>query len=113
MFKSGLVALGTGLLNILPDALLVSSNMSSLTKIAEHILESAKLLDEYASAKGVPSASFDYNAFTNVPPDLQDARSTLINAAEAVRKLAMGPAGIATELIFNVRQAVELSSRTH
>ena len=85
--------------------------MSSLTEIVEHMLTNAKTLDEYASANGIPSASFDYDAFTNVPPDLQDARCTLINSAEAVRKLAMGPAGIATELLFNVRQAFELSRK--
>lgn len=76
--------------------------MSSLTQLAEEILANAKRLDSYTSSNNLPPASFDHDSFSDLPPDLQGIRSTVIDSAQTVRKLVLGPTGLATEILHSV-----------
>ena len=76
--------------------------MSSLTQIAEEILANVKILDSYISSNNLPPASFNQDSFENLPPDLQGMRSTVINAAQTIRKLVLGPTGLASEILHSV-----------
>ena len=74
----------------------------SLTQLAEEILANAKLLDSYTASNNLPPASFDQDSFATLPPDLQGIRGTVIDSAQTIRKLAMGPTLLATEILHNV-----------
>ena len=76
--------------------------MSSFTQLAEKILANAKRLDSFISSNNLPPASFDQDSFSTLPPDLQDIRSTVIDSAQTIRKLALGPTGLATEILHSV-----------
>lgn len=77
----------------------------SLTKLAEEILANAKLLDSYTSSNNLPPASFNHDSFENLPPDLQGIRSTVIDSAQTIRKLVLGPTGTATEILHSVSKS--------
>ena len=76
--------------------------MSSLTQLAEEILANAKLLDSYTSSNNLPPASFNHDSFANLPPELQGIRSTVIDSAQTIRQLVMGPTVLASEILHSV-----------
>ncbi len=76
--------------------------MYSLTQLAEEILANAKLLDSYASSNHLPSASFDHDSFSSLPSHLQGTRDTIIDTAQTIRQLALGPVGMADDIFQSV-----------
>ena len=78
--------------------------MASLTALAEDALKQAKLLDAYVAAQGRPKTSFDGNTLTELPPDLMEAREALVNSTQTLKRLALGPVGVLTEIMWAVRR---------
>lgn len=78
--------------------------MASLTALAEEALKQAKLLDAYAAAQGRPLASFDVDTLKNLPPDLVESREALVNFTQTLKRLALGPVGVLTEIMWAVRR---------
>lgn len=76
--------------------------MASLTTLAEETLKQAKLLDAYALAQGCPLTSFDEDTLPNLPPDLVQARENLVNSTHTLKKLALGPVEVLTEIMWAV-----------
>lgn len=76
--------------------------MSSLTQLAEEILANAKLLDSYISSNNLPPASFHHDSLANLPADLQGCRSTVIDSAQTIRNLVLGPVGLASDVLQGV-----------
>lgn len=76
--------------------------MSSLTQLAEGILANAKLLDSYISSNSLPPASFHHDSLANLPPDLQGCRSTVVDSAQTIRNLVLGPIGLASDVLHGV-----------
>lgn len=79
--------------------------MSSLTKLVEEILTSAKRIDEYTSSKNIPLASFDHDSFANLPPDVEATRRAMIDSMQILRKLVSGPIAMAAEILHSVSPA--------
>ena len=78
-------------------------NMASLTALAEEALKQAKLLDAYAAAQGRPPTSFDLDTLTHLPPHLAESREALVNSTHTLKRLALGPVGVLTEIMWAVR----------
>ena len=78
--------------------------MPSFTEYAEEILANAKLLDAHLNSVDSPLPSFDNDILTNLPLDMKEARSSIINATHMLKQLAQGPVGSAVEIMFNVRR---------
>jgi hypothetical protein len=76
--------------------------MPSLTELAEEILASAKCLDTYLDSKGLPSTSFQRDTLTDLPPDLERARNALVDSTQTLKRLALGPIGVYTEILYSV-----------
>lgn len=77
--------------------------MSSLTEIAEKILAQAKLLDGFTTKAGLPPTHFFYDTLTHLPPHLEEERKALVDAAQDLKRLAMGPVAMMLETLFTVR----------
>ncbi len=76
--------------------------MATLTALAEEALQQARLLDAYVLAQGRPLTSFDEDTLTNLPPDLVEAREALVNSTHTLKRLAVGPVGVLTEIMWAV-----------
>ena len=76
--------------------------MASLTALAEEALKQAKLLDAYVLAQDRPLTSFDASTLTDLPPNMSEARKTLVNSAHTLKRLAMEPAGVLSEIVWAV-----------
>jgi hypothetical protein len=76
--------------------------MPSLTEIAENILKRAKLLDTHLAETGLPSPHFFYDTLTHLPDHLQEERNALVNEAQDLKRLAMGPVAMMLETLFTV-----------
>ncbi|KAL6718926.1 hypothetical protein ACLMJK_003161 [Lecanora helva] len=76
--------------------------MSSLTELAEQLLEHARRLDGYTTANKLPSASFDTNVYGDLPAELQPSRCAAADIAQTIRRLAMGPEAIGLELCHSI-----------
>lgn len=76
--------------------------MPSLTELAEEILINAKCLDAYLDSKGLSSTSFEEDTLGDLPLDLEKTRNALVDSTQALKRLALGPAGVYTEILFSV-----------
>lgn len=76
--------------------------MPSLTELAEEILANAKRLDAHLDSRGLPSTSFEKDTLTDLPLDLGRTRDALIDSTQTLKRLALGPAGVYTEILFSV-----------
>lgn len=76
--------------------------MSSLTEIAESILANAKRLDAYTASKGLPWSSFDHDSLHHLSDDLERCRDALVDSAQSLKQLALGPMGLCGEIAFSV-----------
>ena len=76
--------------------------MATLTALAEEALQQARLLDAYVLAQGRPLTSFDEDTLTKLPPDLVEAREALVNSTHTLKRLAIGPVGVLTEIMWAV-----------
>ena len=76
--------------------------MSSLTELAEQLLVHVRKLEGYTTAKKIPSASFETDVFQDLPTELQESRNAVVDISQTVKKLTLGPEGIATEIVFSV-----------
>ena len=76
--------------------------MGFLTVLAEEALAEAKKLDAYLDSQNRPSTSFDEDTLTALPPDLVTARNALINKTHTLKRLALGPVGVLTEIMWAV-----------
>jgi hypothetical protein len=67
------------------------NNMPSLTARAELILAQAKELDALLEANKLPYPSFDNDALSQLPKNLQVQRWNIANDANDLKKLMRGP----------------------
>ncbi|KAL8783231.1 MAG: hypothetical protein Q9213_004795 [Squamulea squamosa] len=76
--------------------------MPTFTSMVEGLMTQAKQLDAFIDTNGLESPSFDqdYLATTKLPEELQSVRNTLINGANDLKKLAMGPVMHGFEVYF-------------
>ncbi|PWY67993.1 S-adenosyl-L-methionine-dependent methyltransferase [Aspergillus sclerotioniger CBS 115572] len=77
--------------------------MATLSEIAAHITEHAKLLDEHLQSKNLPPPSFAIDAPPDFPnpekdPRVEAARVALIEDTQTLRNLALGPAHVVREV---------------
>jgi hypothetical protein len=77
--------------------------MSTLTKIAENILESARVLDAYTESRGLPPTSFTDHTLPDLPRDLEAVRRQLVDSTLELKGLAQGPVGQLFDVSFTVR----------
>ncbi|CAF9943820.1 MAG: hypothetical protein ALECFALPRED_001439 [Alectoria fallacina] len=84
--------------------------MASLTALAEDALKQAKLLDAYVAAQGRPNTSFNGDTLTNLPPDLVEAREALVNSTQTLKRLALGPVGVLTEIMWAFSDEISLGA---
>ncbi|MCJ1473386.1 hypothetical protein MMC13_002037 [Lambiella insularis] len=82
--------------------------MSSLTEIAEEILAHAKRLDEYTSAKNLPSASFEHNSLGDLPIELEATRKALVDSTQTLKSLALGPVGTNIDIAYSAADVLAL-----
>lgn len=64
---------------------------SSLTALAEQLLNDSRLLDSYNEANGLEPVSFDHESFVDLLEDIEDHRKNVINIAQDLKRLAQGP----------------------
>lgn len=84
--------------------------MASLTALAEEALKQAKLLDAYVAAQGRPLTSFAEDTLTSLPPDLAETREALVNSTQTLKRLALGPVGVLTEIMWACTDQVSLGA---
>ena len=75
--------------------------MSSLVKLAEEILSSAKALEAHFQSSGLPDPTFDNDLVVLVPPSLQEHRNTLINKTDQLKRLSLGVEAHADVILFS------------
>lgn len=97
------------LLKLLLGYYIVRGTMSSLSELAEQLLVQVRKLESYTTANKIPSASFQTDVFRDLPAELQESRSAAVDISQTIRKLTLGPEGIATDILFSVSP----SSRKH
>lgn len=88
------------------------AEMISSTALAEEALQQAKLLDAYISAQGRPLTSFDEDTLTEMRAEMREARDALVDSSHVLKRLALGPAGVLTEIKWAVRFPPFLSIET-
>ena len=76
--------------------------MPSLTALAEEVLANTKRLDAYLESKGLPYTDFQEDTLSNLPLDLETTRNALVDSAQTLKRLALGPGGVYTEILFSV-----------
>lgn len=76
---------------------------SSLTRLAEQLLEKAKVLDAYNQSNGLDPVSFERESFVDAPLDVEDTRKAAIDLAQDVKRLAQGPRDLLFESLNTVR----------
>ena len=76
--------------------------MPCLTELTEQLLSHVKSLENYTTAKGLPSPSFEETTYSDLPAQAQASRNAAIDLAQTIRKLAMGPEACATEILHGV-----------
>lgn len=79
--------------------------MSSLTDIAEGILAHAKRLDGFVAEIGLPPTHFFYDTLTHLPSNVEEERKSLVDAAQDLKRLALGPVATMLEMLFTVCDA--------
>ncbi|KAL1836086.1 hypothetical protein VTK73DRAFT_5207 [Phialemonium thermophilum] len=75
---------------------------SPLTRLAEQLLERSRALDSYNRNLGHDPASFDRESFVDAPLDVEDARKSVINLAQDLKRLAQGPRDLLFESLNTV-----------
>ena len=86
----------------LPDSgLSPPTTMPTLTELAEQLLVHVKTL-ESSAVKELPSASLESNIYKGLPTEVQASRTAAVDTAQLIRKLTLGPEGIATEIFHRV-----------
>lgn len=87
--------------------------MTSLTEFASKVLASAITLDAYSASQGQPSTSFDSHTLENLPPHVESARRSLVNACQSLKQLGNGPIGQIYDICFNVSEPPLIGTRGH
>ncbi|OCL15473.1 putative O-methyltransferase [Glonium stellatum] len=72
---------------------------SSLTALAEQLLNDSRLLDSYNEANGLEPVSFDHESFVDLLEDIEDHRKNVINIAQDLKRLAQGPRDLLFETL--------------
>ena len=86
--------------------------MASLTSLAEEALAQAKKIDAYCLSEGRPLTSFDSDTLNDLPPEISAARDGLVNSSHTMKRLALRPLGVITEImrfVSRLDQAVPVS----
>ncbi len=76
--------------------------MTSFTDLAENMVPRAKALDEYLRSAGCPPASFSEDTLIDLPPEMEETRNALVDAAQTMKRLALGARGTYWEILFAV-----------
>ena len=79
--------------------------MPSLTSLAEELVAQAKQIDKYLESKNLPSPSFDHDTLVDLPPDLQEVRTSLASVSHNLKALTRGPVGSTSDIAFSVSKA--------
>ena len=80
----------------------LAANMPSLTEIAGAVLAGAIRLEAYTASNGLPSTTFENDTLGSLPDELEEARKSLIDATQDLKRLALGPVGMLLETLFTV-----------
>ena len=75
--------------------------MSSLVKLAEDILSSAKAIQAHFQSRGLPDPTFDNDLVVKVPPSLQEHRNKLVNKSDQLKRLSLGVEAHADQILFS------------
>ena len=77
----------------------MSSATSHISSLAAAIAESTRRIDDYLREKGLPGPSFDADGPVDLklPPDLEQARVTVLQATQELNDLLHNP----RDLIYN------------
>ncbi|KAI9036835.1 putative O-methyltransferase [Aspergillus affinis] len=86
--------------------------MPTLTELAEEALAHARRLDAYTAAQGLPPVSLADDTLTSaqLPADLETARSALVDSAQMMKRLAQGPLGNMTEILYSFTDIISLQA---
>jgi hypothetical protein len=76
--------------------------MATLTEIAQNILDSARVLDEYTKSQGLDPTSFTEHTLPTLPRDLEAVRRKLVDSTTELKALAQGPIGQLYDVLFTV-----------
>ena len=80
----------------------------SLVDLATDLLTAAKALESHLQTKGLPSPTFDNGLLSSLPPEVEARRATLVNSADTIKRLALGPAGSTVEMLLSWTNDVSL-----
>lgn len=76
--------------------------MGTFSDLAARLTTLAPQLDAYIASTGQPPASFDTESLADLPAHLESTRSALVDAAQDIKRLALGPRGTLAEILFGV-----------
>ena len=76
--------------------------MGTFCVLAARLTTLAPQLDAYIASSGLPTASFDTDSLINLPAHLESTRAALIDVAQDIKRLTLGPRGILAEILFGV-----------
>ncbi|KAL3455582.1 S-adenosyl-L-methionine-dependent methyltransferase [Aspergillus heterothallicus] len=74
--------------------------MATLTEIAEKILESARALDAYTEAQGLPPTSFTQHTLPTLSGEIEKTRKNLVDSTTELKALVQGPIGQLYDVLF-------------
>ena len=75
--------------------------MPSLVELATDLLKAATALESHLQASNLPNPDHDNDLLSSLSPDLQAHRLNLINSADNIKQLALGPNGVAVDLFLS------------
>ena len=81
--------------------------MPTLVELAEQILENAKKLEAYTISKSLPSPSLEKDVFVDLPLEQELVRTSIVDTAQALRRIAAGPAILGTEILHCVGEKLQ------
>ncbi|KAL2844377.1 S-adenosyl-L-methionine-dependent methyltransferase [Aspergillus pseudoustus] len=74
--------------------------MPTLTEIAQSILDSARALDEYTAAQGLPPTSFTQHTLPTLSGEIETVRKNLVDSTTELKALVQGPIGQLYDVLF-------------
>jgi len=80
---------------------------SPLTRLAEQLLEKAKILDSYSQSHGIEPLSFERETLADLPLEIENVRKAAIDICQDAKRLAQGPRDLLWELL---NQSVDLAN---
>jgi len=77
------------------------STMTSIVALAQEILDKAKELESYATAKSLGLASLEKDTFAGVPAEQEQLQIAINDKTQALRQLVVGPVAACTEILHS------------